>query len=499
VSFKIEDDSKRKPFPRFLPFRIAEALGETSALPNQNLKKGIQSSFNEIEDSTARWREKHSVPRALELAGLSLVLDFQNPDAAEAIAYLEERRKNLNEISSSILDSASPKTLIMSPENFIENEEVKSGRVKISELRSKLSRFPRNPLAWIDLAFFFSSAGNIEKARRAMTIALQTGANNRFVIRSAARFFLHLNEPDRALRLLREADGIKRDPWLMAAEISISEAHGKKSKSAKLGKAILVDANQRPKDVSELGAALATLEFFSGDNSDAKKALRRSLIDPTENAIAQGVILPIGLKEEATNLSKKSVEAFEAKSMIAFDAKKYKESYLQAKKWFRFQPFSPVPAVQASFLAGMVLDEHAEAVDMLTEAIRANPSNFNIRNNLAFSYASLGKLDEAERYLSSIIETGLNRTERAVLIATKGLVAIKRGRVLEGEELYIESIYEFKALNDGPSMAYAAYCLALNSKQGSEKRKISLEIAKEFGKLPRANFVLEKIKEKNLD
>jgi hypothetical protein len=55
-----------------------------------------------------------------------------------------------------------------------------------------------------------------------MMTALQLAPQNRHVLRSAARLFLHVGDPECAHDLVARNDATKNDPWLIAAEIAIA-------------------------------------------------------------------------------------------------------------------------------------------------------------------------------------------------------------------------------------------------------------------------------------
>ncbi len=102
-----------------------------------------------------------------------------------------------------------------------------------SKVRGPIRANIYDALAWLDLAFYQTMENHVDKAKRSMLVAMQLAPENRFVLRCASRFFLHLNDPDHARDILIRSEGIKTDPWLMAAEISMSAIAGKGPKSAK--------------------------------------------------------------------------------------------------------------------------------------------------------------------------------------------------------------------------------------------------------------------------
>lgn len=97
-----------------------------------------------------------------------------------------------------------------------------------------------------------------------MRIALYLANNNRYVIRSAVRLFMHINKQDEALFILRHSEALKYDPWLLSADISLTTLLGKHQRYIKVGQIMVADQNYSRNSISELSSAIATLEFANG-------------------------------------------------------------------------------------------------------------------------------------------------------------------------------------------------------------------------------------------
>ena len=115
-----------------------------------------------------------------------------------------------------------------------------------------------------------------QKAERAIRAALQLAPNNRFVLRSAARF-IHIGEPEIARTLLVGAEAIQSDPWLMASEIAIAEFLGKPSRLPK--NRVLRPRGARPRATRQNWLRLSgTLEAARGNGRIARRLLRQAVI-----------------------------------------------------------------------------------------------------------------------------------------------------------------------------------------------------------------------------
>jgi tetratricopeptide (TPR) repeat protein len=328
---------------------------------------------------------------------------------------------------------------------------------RIRELKRNVRLDPRTALVWAELARRYASLGQREKAHHAMTIALAIAPNNRFLLRSGARLNIHLDDPERAHRLLARASATPSDPWLVAAEIAVAPLAGRQSRLIRHGKRLVQSGKFYPVAVSELASALGTESLAAGGTRDARRLFRRSLDDPTENAVAQvewASRHSTGIEFDERLLEVE--DSFEARARVFADEGKYDAAITNAWDWFREQPFSDAPAIFGSHLAALAR-RYEESIQFARAGIVANPDEFLLRNNLAFALASTGEVDEAERELDLINTTKLNEESRLVLTATKGLLAFRRGDATRGRELYGETIEKSK---DPVLRAVAAIILA---------------------------------------
>src|SRR5207249_5632885 len=160
---------------------------------------------------------------------------------------------------------------------------------RIAALRGRLKKDPRQALAWANLALEYASLGLRDKAKRAMNAGLSLAPSNRFLLRSAARLRLHLNEPEEARALLLRQPKTRHDPWLLSAEIAIATVLGKPSRLIRDGREMVEGAEFAPAHLAELASALGTVELLSGKTKAARKLFHRSLEAPTDNSVAQAV------------------------------------------------------------------------------------------------------------------------------------------------------------------------------------------------------------------
>ena len=87
----------------------------------------------------------------------------------------------------------------------------------------------------------------------------------------------------------------------------------------------------------------------------------------------------------------------------------------------------------------------------------SSPNDVMLRNNLAFSLASLNRPEEAREALSHIKESDLEKRELAVVTATRALVDFRSGNLKAARELYADSIAGFKQVNDARAEIMARF------------------------------------------
>jgi hypothetical protein len=63
-----------------------------------------------------------------------------------------------------------------------------------------------------------------------------------------------------------------------------------------------------------------------------------------------------------------------------------------------------------------------------------------LRNNLAYALALSGNTDEAEQWLDGVDLGMCSSEEKVHVIATRGLIALKRGQLQDGRRLYEEAL-----------------------------------------------------------
>ena len=421
-------------------------------------------------------------------------------------AFVANKANAFVEVAQFILETAdkAPKSLvslaqrIVSPYSEISNDALAVSTEKtweeIHTLRARLIEEPRNSIVWSDLSRLYVALGLSEKSAHAMQIAVSLSPSNRFILRSASRLFLHLDQPRKALELLRRDSNITLgDPWLAAAEISVASAAKMPSRYAKKAFKMADDDGFSDFSRTELRSALATLELDSGKNRNAKQLFRQSLVSPNENSLAQyewaerylgGVQVPRQPKEPP--------RSFEAQGYHAYNRQNWQIALDNGLKWMQDESYSTRPAMFTSYLASAVLEEYEIAERVLCRALSANFGNPQILNNLAFALINLGKLDEAQKALNEVDYSQVNELYLTTLAATQGLLLIRQGDFERGRFLYKEAYSRASALNANRYKQLASIYLAREEllANTSEANAAIREAQKEVGENPDPDVAL---------
>lgn len=160
---------------------------------------------------------------------------------------------------------------------------------RIRQLRQRLILNPRDAISSIEIARLQATIGQARRAGGYVERALKAAPNSRFVLRSAARYFLHIGEEDKALRTIQTSDAVRSDLWIQAAEVAISDLMEKSPRWGARQIRSISSAKSLKIQYSELAAGLAMLEAREGARRRARKLIERSLDAPTDNSLAQAI------------------------------------------------------------------------------------------------------------------------------------------------------------------------------------------------------------------
>jgi tetratricopeptide (TPR) repeat protein len=333
---------------------------------------------------------------------------------------------------------SAPAQLSSSPDDTYADELITAGR--IAALRQRLNSAPRSPLLWVERALLYTTLGQAAQAQQCMAIALALAPEDRYVLRSAARMFVHYEDPQRAHQLLADAEMTARDPWLAAAEIAAASLADTSPRHLKAARAMLDNGHFAPAHLTELASSVGTMELEAGALKKAKRLFTLSLEAPNENALAQAewATRRVSLRELSARVEEVP-ESFEARALAAAAGQRIPEALREGWNWLFDQPFSREPALFGSYHAAKS-QRFEESAEFARRGLIANPDEPILRNNLAFAQARMGDVEDAARTLAQIDRAKLDEDTSATVTATEGLVAFRSGRAEEGRKLYLDAI-----------------------------------------------------------
>ena len=438
---------ERNLVPRWRPFRMSAALGELGDnSATQNPGGGTRPELEPL----IKFTEAPSLHTAAD--ALSLAFSLSDPSPLRPVVEFVESAN-----TSVLLTVAAAKVrcrLDQVPTNHDDTWfHADNRRETVGKLRDELRKRPRNPTKWVDLALAQTMLGETGKARRSLYTALGLAPTNRFVLRSAVRFFIHVEDPEAAQNVLKDAKG-SPDPWLLAAQVASDEAAGSSPTSMREALTVLSSGKFSSWELSELACTVAHAEFNDGRDKRARRFLDLARTEPTENAAAQ-----LAFESLRGGFNAKPVHEpqrrFEAEAIEASGRKDWNRAILSGIKWQNDQPFAVEPAAFLSYVAAVGAEKYDIAEQAALTGRLANPQDATIANNLAFALANQGKYDEAARILA-LGPTPQNDLESFVYSATRGLMAFRRGSLVEGRKRYNHAVQSCLDLGLSDKAALAA-------------------------------------------
>lgn len=462
---------KRFVIPKWLPFIRAVRSGELS-IPRQTDYPVDKRSSTKLAEDYKEFQVSHSETAAFDLMGSAYVigqLDIAKEAARTVLACKSAPGPSLR-LARAILNM---------PEKLEENPTTK---VMISSVRRGLSDYPNNPFAWIELGRLFTIAGQPERATKAVLCALAMSPCDRYIVRSAIRFFIHVGNPELAWHHAAKALSASFDPWIYASFMNLSLLMEKKLRRKDLQLAL---SPAIPKSsifhYSELLETSGIIELENGNERRAKRQFRLAWMSPSENVVTHGEwIIRSRLPDlsEQTNLN--LADCPEAMTWHSYWQLKLNEAAASVREWALEEPYSRHPWILgSSIFCG--LRNYGEAARFARQGLLANPDDFLLVNNLSFALLKSGEIDSAEKLLMKSPKP--SAAELPVYLATRGLLAYEKKNWGQGRDLYWRAIRTAEGQGNDRltikafiNMAIAE--LKLGSDKGLEMKAKAIDMAK---------------------
>jgi tetratricopeptide (TPR) repeat protein len=470
------DYHNRQIIPRWLPYNKKSLVDTQREVKLDAPTENEIIQYIKLKDD---WKlNKNSMSIAIQLVATADMLNLTDDEYyREALSFIENH-KNLIKGNKLIEDFLFPDD---NSDNFDSKNISPSNRKLIKEIKRKLLVYINDPILWIDLAYYYTISCCNKKAEKCIRIALNLNNYNPHVIRSAVRYFVFCQEPERALHILRKSPNLLINPLLLSAEISVAEAFDFKTNNIKRGIALLHEQTQSSNNLAELNASIATIECNFGNLKKGKKLINNALITPNENTLAQIQYLSNRNNFVFTPQQFEVPCRFEADALNYLYTYQYKEVIAETRKWFDFHPFSSRPAVLNSFVNSTIFNEYEKAISIIDESLKLLPANSLLLNNKAFALAKSGRTNEAMDCIKAIQSSGINEfddIDKNTLKATSGLIAYRSGNPEEGRRLYKEAVEYFDKIGNFTLKARALFFWAEEEERFNkmESEKILLNV-----------------------
>ena len=485
--------NQRRVVPRWRTLEITLQAGELRTLRQVAEKSDDGTISPELAKRLERWRADPSLLTAGELVEAAIVAGREKEAvrAAQRLLQVDGR-------ATPLLKEQAGRLLLRAGASKPWFKTEVSPQEAVSIWRARTRLHPGDALAWTELALQYTIHNRLDVALKAMLAALQLAPENRHVLRSAVRFFLHLKDRERAHDLLIRSAATKYDPWLIAAELATADIAARQPRFAKVAAKMLTDGGLYPRQTTEMAAAIATLEMVSGNRKKAKRAFEASMIDPTGNAVAQaewaspqfgGILVPVSRLESVS-------EPSEALAFHRFAERRYSEVPKFCEVWAHEEPYSIRPYEFGSQSAAAAGD-YGVALELAIRGLKQRPGASRLGNSAAFALASMNRTAEAITALAAINAKEHDDESRLVSLANLGLIAFREGRTDEGSAAYNEAIDGFRRQGARSSEAVARIYLAREA-QGAQlpNAQALLDTAADaWAKIDRApHHVLEQIR-----
>lgn len=402
---------------------------------------GLEAEKRDIQVYLSEWKANKNLVTAGELISAAIVNWItEEPAVLDAARFVVDYPLK----APAVLQSASKSILdIPSDLDFFSTANMKLFE-RISALKKLLNDYPSSAILHIEIARLYLLIGQLEISAYHVHIALYLDPNNRFVVRSAARFYIHIGNENKAIEVLRRSGLTKKDPWLMASEISVSRHFDKRSPYLKRAGELIDSHNYSDFDLSELCGTLGMEELENAGYKKSRRLFNQSLTAPNDNSFAQAQWVSKNRHLELTFPQQPiNVNFKEALSYAEFFMGDYKAALRYAQEWQDEMPFSQKCVVFGSNISTTFCKDYKTSIKLLGTYLLTNRNNKAALNDLAYAYALDDDTVNAQKQVDKAMKgVDMKNPEPAdiCLVATQGLIYFREKAIEEGREYYETAI-----------------------------------------------------------
>ena len=482
----LDDRKPRRVVPRWRSSWVTALMGEAV---RQKTASASAVDLAELEDKKREFQQTPSVPIASELMFLG-IREHDSEATVKAAAVIIAQASKIG--NTRLYETAQR---LLKGENL--SSASQSGVDFVRQARRLLAIDYRNPVLLVDVARELTSQGHDKSALRYIRSAIALAPHNRFVVRSVARFFLHIKDVDQAHWVLKHSLGLSRDPWLQASEIAVATVRGRTSIFAKRALRYISDQKNVRSDQSELASAVATVEMLNGAEKKAKRLFQQSLQAPNDNSLAQAEWASARLGLVLDESALKMPFSFEANSNHEYRRLRIPEAIAFAKDWSEDEPFSSRPLGALAFLYS-IDESFTLAREAATRALRVDGSeDFVLSLNVLFARIQEGDFEGTEQTLQDLGSKPQAKEHAVHLFANAGAMAYASKDWQLGRDFYENSIKIARRRGDAneEALARAFFARAATMYCDPNASSILSESAAAVEKLPSpaAIYVVKKL------
>lgn len=432
----------------------------------------------DIQSYLTEWRRNKNVVTAGELITAAFVNgQTEDPEVRAAARFVADYPLRV----PVALTNASKDILSIPIPEVVDHAVKFPIYAKIAKLKKLLTDYPATAIFHIEIARQYMLLGQLDRAEEHIKTALYLDSHNRYVVRSSARFFIHRNDEDSAINVLRKSRLTKKDPWLMASEISVSQKYGRRSPNLKRALELIDSKNYSYFDLSELCGTIGMEEYENGAYKKSRRLFNQSLTSANDNSFAQAQWMAknrqmdLEFPRQPINTSFKEALCYEK-----FFAGDFKSALQYAIEWQDETPYSLKSAMFGSGISTTFQKDYMTSIRLLTTYLRTNQRNKAALNDLAYAYALNNDTENAQMTINlAAREIDKNHYELVdiCILATQGLILFRGGMAEEGTKFYEIAIESSRPLEDKDMLHSAilnyARELLLDSKNAETREKVT--------------------------
>lgn len=423
-----DEQRPRRVVPRWRSSLLTAQTAEAKVAPPKT-----RPNFDvEVSAKQAEFMATPSVPIASEM----MFLANQTGDQLAARRAAQVIVDAASTIGSVSLVAAAKRVLGASDVTTLENPTTDFVR----EARKILTIDYRNPILLMDIARALTAKGHEQSAKRYVRAAVSLAPNSRFIVRAAARYYLHVGKNDIAHDILKKSPLLQHDSWIQASEIAVATVIGRTSVLPKSLIRATTNLKSVPPHLSELASAVATNEFLSGSTKTAKKLFQMALIHPNDNSLAQAEWAARKLNLVVDEVALRTPLSFEANSNNAYRRLLLPEAIDFARQWADDEPFASRPYDALCYF--YCLEGSDDKAKVAAEkAFAANGGNsLPLQMNLLFVNIQSGSLDLAYTDLLKLSRHQDAKKHAPHLLANAGALAYAVGESVLAKDYYQRAI-----------------------------------------------------------